>query len=66
MARQIRTVVSDKERSKQHLQDLKTILERKNYHKITHRRWNQGSKKYPATRNEENKSITRKQQNHSA
>ena len=33
MARQIRTIVSDKERSKQELQDLKTSAERKNYPK---------------------------------
>ena len=31
MAKRIRTIVSDEERSKQKLQDLKTILERKNY-----------------------------------
>ena len=33
MARRIRTIVSDEERSKQKLEDLKAILESKNYPK---------------------------------
>ena len=61
MARRIRTIVSD-ERSKQKLEDLKAILESKNYQKKTRRRWNQASKKYPTRRTEENKTTRRKQQ----
>ena len=62
MARRIRTIVSDEERSKQKLEDLKAILESKHYpKKKTLRRWNQASIKYPTRRTEENKSTRRKQ-----
>ena len=62
MERPIRTIVSDEERSKQKLEDLKAILESKNYSKKTRRRWNQASKKYPTRRTQENKTTRRKQQ----